>query len=475
MSANVANLIVLAVVLLLCYKNPRLGVLGSFLLLLGFPLSFSFFGFSFGAGEKYLPNIAIILSAYTAHYLLRAIRERAIQGLDLAIVAYILVTTVISLLVSGFALNPGVLIRQFAIYPLFYFMGRTFWSIGGVADDKYSAFRNFLLALGAYMLFFISLEYVTGRNIHAALLASFRDFVGSQVIGDPLQLLADHLRASYFRALGPQVEASETALVVGISYIAYLSWEDGMSFIKRAVRIVMQFLLLGTILLLGTRSVILMLLPLLATKESFGSAARKWRAYAYVLAGVLLLFLVVTDVGGIATGALSTLSRGAYYSERLMEPIAISGRLSAWRDAWSLIRTDFLFGVGVGTPVYVLGPGSSIYTTHNLYLDVLLFQGVVVASVLVLLWAVLIGRSVVLAREYRGHALGEMAVAHLLLVAGMLTFGLASPEKIQLSSLFWFYGGMVAAAKHQMYCVSKNETDRGSELRQHLRARRSSR
>jgi hypothetical protein len=450
MNINLLNLIFIGGTLLYCYKNPRGGILISFLIILGFPATFSYFGFSFGIGEKYLPNIFVIELFYTVYYFFQAGRKGSIEGFDIAIIIYLFIATVVSLLVTEFSLNPGVWVKQFAIFPLFYFMGRVLWMDREHLKENYLSFRNLLLGLGPYMLFFVLLEYFSKINIHTFLLASFKDLVGSVVFSDPSELFKSNLQAYFYRALGPQVEASETALVVCIAFIGYLAWMNVDSPLKRTIRKLMLFLLLAIIVFLATRSVILMLLPLFAIKVVFGGTTKKGVVYFYIFTSAFLFLLVITDLGGIANTILEKFSKTAYYSDRIKNLDTFFSRIWVWEDAWSLIKNHFLFGIGIGTSVYLLGPGASIYTTHNFYLDILLFQGAFVSSLLVILWTALIRRSISVSRKFRRTLLGEVGLTHLMFTFSMLSFGLASPEKIQISSLFWFYGGVVTAGRKQV-------------------------
>lgn len=447
MSSNLINFTAIVLILLYFYRKPSTGILVSFLVILALPTTFSYFGFSFGIGEKYLPNIFLIELFFTFYYFIKAGRRNSIEGCDIALIIYILTVTIISLLVAEFSLNPGVLVKQFIIFPLFYFMGKVFLGEERQIGENYLRFRTILFALGPYMLFFVGLEIFTKTNIHAFLLSYFGEFVGSAVIEDPVQLLMSQLRSSFYRALGPQVEATEAALVTGIAYIGYLSWMNIFSPAKKIIRVLMLFLVLCTIILLSTRSVILMLLPLFTVRVIYGSKTKKWLSFFCVLTSILFLLFMVMDVGGILSTILESISRTAYYSDRLVNPEQILGRLWIWGDAWQLIKDNILFGVGIGVPIYLLGRVGSIYTTHNFYLDILLFQGAFVSCFLIGLWVQLIRRSLYIARNYRGSLFGEIAMAHLLVTVGMLTFALASPEKIQISSLFWFYGGMAASIK----------------------------
>lgn len=81
MNINLLNLIFIVGALLYCYKNLRGGILISFLIILGLPATFSYFGFSFGIGEKYLPNIFVIELFYTVYYFFKP--EEKVQSKDL--------------------------------------------------------------------------------------------------------------------------------------------------------------------------------------------------------------------------------------------------------------------------------------------------------------------------------------------------------------------------------------------------------
>ena len=145
---------------------------------------------------------------------------------------------------------------------------------------------------------------------------------------------------------------------------------------------------------------------------------------------------------------MRSISGTSYYSSRLSD-LSFLDRLYVWKNAFILIKRNMFFGVGLGKPVYLLGGNSSIYTTHNFYLDLLLLQGIIGSVLWLGLFIILTRRSFLIKRKLSKSVLTRAALVHLLLTIIFLFFGLGSPEKIQLSSLWWFYGGMVSYSMHK--------------------------
>jgi O-antigen ligase len=460
MGINLLNLIFIVVFLLFSLKHPKTGVLATFVVLLFLPISFSMFGFSFGEGDKYLPNLFLIASFYALYYFAQAQNKRSVKLLDIAIVLYMVFEVVISLIVSNFTANPGVWFKGFLILPLFYFMGKVFLAENDQPEKGCILIRNLLLAIGPYIIFFSLLEYFSGINIHVTLLYIFKNLVGSQVNIDPTQILEIHLqggfREGFYRLLGPQVESTETALVACISFVAYLSWAGATSVLAKFVRTVILILLLGVIVLNGTRTIIVIVPLVFAAREVFKRMGRKRLVFVFAVAALSIFSLFVVSIAweDLRSAVLQDVSTTPYYSTRLMDISTYLTRISAWKDTLVLIKDNPFFGVGIGTPVYLLGPTSSIYTSHNLYLDILLFQGALGMAMLTTLVTILSRQSLLVMKYMSEAVLGKMALTHILILTVFLTFGLASPEKIQISSLFWFYAGMVSNMSMRQFIAS---------------------
>jgi len=447
MNGNLLNLIFIAVFLLLCFKNAKLGILVVFAIVLGLPLSFLYFGFAFGEGERYLPNIFVVALCFTGFYFIQAARARSIEGFDIAIILFIITGITATLLIEGASFNPGPLIKQFATYPLFYFMGKVFLSESGRTRETYLAFRNLLLAIGPYMLLSMLIEFIAKINFQAVLLSSFSNLVGSQVIADPIQQLDFHLLASFYRILGPQVEPTETALVCMIAIVAYLCWRGTSSNLVKVTRNVMLVLLSIAVVFSASRTALLMIVPVFAAKQILDGALKRWQVALYLIASTLVFLYAVTDPGGFVEAGLRTFYESPFYSSRLMDESSIWGRLEAWEQALRLIKDNFLFGVGEGTPLYLVGSSrSDASTAHNSFLDLLLFHGVLVTGFLVILWGMLLRRSLNALRTFRKELPGQLGLTVLLIMLVYLMLGLFTPDKPQIIYLFWFYGGLLAAA-----------------------------
>jgi len=444
---NLLNLPFIILFLLLCFKSPRAGIIAIFAVVLGLPISFLYFGFALSSGERYIPNIFIISLFYTAYYFTKAVRERSLDLFDIALIAYLLTGLLITVLVEGDAFNPGPWIKQFAIYPLFFFLGKVFLSKRKEMSKSYAAFRWLLLAIGPYMAIFMLLEFFAKINVHATLLSSFANLVGSQVIDDPIQRMNQHLLANFYRILGPQVEPTETALVAVIAIVAYLSWTVGPSSLTKTVRNVVLVLLAVAVLLSASRTALVMVIPILAASQILRGKLKSWQVAVYLIAATFFFVYIVIDPGGFIDAGLRAFYESSFYSSRLMDDMSVSGRLETWQQALRLIKDDFLFGLGLGTPVYLAGVSRyDAYTVHNSFLDLLLFQGVLVTSFLFTLWGILIAKSVVTLRTLRGKLAGDLAFTLLLLAFVYVILGMFTPDKPQMMYLFWFYGGMLMAA-----------------------------
>ena len=422
------------------------------MVVLALPISFSLFGFALGEGEKYLPNLFIITLFYTLFYFVTAQKKRSVELLDIAIILYLLFEIILSVLVSNFTANPGFWVKGYLILPLFYFMGKIFIASKHQSERNYKIFRNLLLIIGPYVVLFSLLEYFTRTSIHIALLTGFRNLVGSHVNLDPAQRLAAHIqggiRLGFYRLLGPQVESTETALVACISGAVYLSWINISSVFYKVTKTIGLLGLVIVIVLTGTRTVIAIVPLVFIAREILDQTKKKWLLYFISLLSLVLVYIILVDWEGLPSLVLRSISGTSYYSSRLSD-LSFLDRLYVWKNAFILIKRNMFFGVGLGKPVYLLGGNSSIYTTHNFYLDLLLLQGIIGSVLWLGLFIILTRRSFLIKRKLSKSVLTRAALVHLLLTIIFLFFGLGSPEKIQLSSLWWFYGGMVSYSMHK--------------------------
>ena len=441
MYTNLVDIVVLVFFMVFCVFKPKIGILSVFGLILFFPVAFSFFGISFGQGQKYLPNVFIIEIFFFIIFLFRK-KNILSDSLDVLIIVYMLLVFLISLFTSKFTLDLGVFVKQFLMFPLFYFMGKIY--ITRPSNDKWlKVFINVLMFLGIYMIFLIIFEYFTKLNIMAFLETNFMKMVGSQVVSDPFNQIRDQIRSNYFRAIGPQLEPTEAALIVFISFVVYLIWQIKRNMKLFFVKEIILFTLFLLIIILGTRTIILMMfVSLLFYFFYLQQNKLKLLRHSFILlfvGGVITLLIYL----GFFNRIFFDFQNSAYFVDRINDEGTIYSRIFAWQFAINQIYSHIIFGVGVGIPIYALDyKGASIFTTHNLFLDDLLFQGFFLFIILIIIWVKLIKNDNKIIKLSKDKFHLKIAKLHILLFVGMIIFGIFSPEKLQISSLFWFIGGI---------------------------------
>ena len=445
MIVNIIDIIFLLPILGYCIRRPIAGIIGSLIIILSVSPFFYTFGIAFGSGAKYLPNLTIVVFAYTLFYFWQAGKRGKLEGLDLALIAYLVAVFAVSLYVSEFTANPGIIVKAFATPLLFYFMGEVFALDEENFQDNYLRLRKYLLLLGPYFIMMILLEYVADFNFFPGLLAHFSDLVGvgENVLFDPLKIYRMVAEASFHRVLGPILEPTETAMVMMMVFTFYLPWTEETSWPK--FRKFVLIMLPALIVLSTSRTVMLATLAVIGAWYAFNYHRNKKALVAYAC-------VVLVLAGFFASGGGERFFQEESYDRpifgRLGAEYTVEGRVEAMKDAWDMAKDHILLGIGVGTEVDILASilyeeGVTGLTVHNFYLDNLLFKGILLSAALAFIYFILIRRSFSLFRLHENEFIGKVALTHLLLTVGMLTFYLATMEKLQIAALFWFYGGMI--------------------------------
>lgn len=427
--------------------RPISGIIYLLILILSVHPFYYVFGFSFGDGERYLSNIIIVVFTYAVFYFLRANILGRIDGFDVGLIIYLVAVFTVSLYASELRANPGIIVKYVFTPTMFYFVGKVFSLDENNFQDNYLRLRKYLLLLGPYYIILILLEYFGGINVFPGLLDRFASSVGASA--NVLYPILNYriVFEAFHRVIGPLLEPTETALVMMIVFIVYLLWNAGGFWRKfRKFNLIMLFAL---IILSTSRASIIATLAVIGVWFVFS-----YRGIERALAICACLVLVLAGI--FSFGAIKESMHEESYVlpifGRLTTERTVEDRIEALEEGWELVKDNILFGFGVGTEVNIMDkiePGSIGLTVHNFYLDNLLFKGVLISAGLLVCYLVLIRRSFLVFRNPGNEFIGNIALTHLLLTVGMLTFYFSTQEKLQIASLFWFYGGMVRGINRQ--------------------------
>ena len=448
MIINIINGILLLLFLIYCYKKPISGIIFCLIVILSQNVFIYSFGFAFGDGEKYLPNITVIVLAYTIGYFYKEFKLGKSDLFDIGFIIYIISIFVMSLYVTEFTSNIGVILKNVAAPMMFYFLGKMF-VINEDIKNNYLKLRKYILILALYFILIAVLELLMGINIFPAILGTFGALVGASEnvfyfdLGEKYESM---VYAGFHRLMGPLLEPTETALVIMIIFVIYLTWTDSNKW--RNYRKIMLITLPCLILMGTTRSVILSTGAIIAAGYMFRHRINKKVMAAF---GCMALVFLGIYFSGVGSSSLQGELEDNPFFGRLVEERNIEARKVAYEEAWALLKDKILLGVGEGIEVDILpakGDPTGL-TVHNYYLDNLLFKGVLLSAALLVIFIILIRVVFILYRRHGNDFIGNIAYTYFLLTVGMLTFYLASHQKLQIASLFWFYGGMLREIRLQ--------------------------
>jgi len=445
MNVNFINFIFVTIFLVYCARRPRNGIIVSLFILLALATPFSSFGFSFGDGGKYLPNIFIVLTFYFVYFIFKNKKYSSFDLVGYLIIIYMALATIGSILVTSSLANIGMMIKRICIAPLFFFCGEVF-ADSETFDSDYKALVHMMLGLGIFMIAFSIIELLFHQNIFAGLLSDFIDMVGSTAFVDPGQIVEAHLRVDFYRLLGPQVESSEMAIVVLLVFLFCLSWHKPESLLGRQLKIIMLIVLPVLVLINSTRSVILLTFVMVIFNYFLLKIREKQRLITFSSGMVLIasgIFIIIIFNITEVLKFMDEMGVNPFFMERVEDDTNIMGRFLVWNEALKIIDQNFWLGVGF-EPLDMPMMGDA-FSVHNYYLDLLVHHGIFLTIFINIIFIILVLRSMKILKEDHTKTNKDVAQIFLMVALTMVIIGLANPEKNQISALFWFFGGLISS------------------------------
>jgi len=217
-------------------------------------------------------------------------------------------------------------------------------------------------------------------------------------------------------------------------------------------RILLMVLIGGMIVLNGTRAVIIAMLAVFLIRPLLIPRLRKY----YVLGGAILFSIGIIFGERIA----HALTESPFYESRISNEETYLTRIYAWQQTIELIQEHPILGIGVGTPLSLFHwEDADMYTTHNFYLDKIVFTGALGSIFFISLIVVILRKAKYLYQNHPQLVIREYAIAYLSVLVGLSIVYMANMEKPTSGCVFWFLSGMIDYLKDMnKYALSSKST-----------------
>lgn len=442
MIGNLFNIILVAGFIILLIRKPMAAILVFLGLVLLLPAQFIQFGFALGEKGKYISNLVLFVCLITGMYFHRMRKEKSISSLiDWMMLVYLGFVFLLTVIVTRESVGLSFIafyFRRFAVVPLFFFVGKYYSLVQKNSEqrDGILTLSKFLVLVGVYISIFGLFEYFTSVNPFAELSRIWTDIVGSQSFQESVTNEALSGQTGFYRYSGVYVESTETPMMLMVILALLGSQKVYDEFRWGVNRIWIVLFLMIMIVLSGTRGVIIAMLLLLLIKVLRNRELRKY----FILVGIIGGFGIFVWSGKIYTA----ISKSSFYESRISNEGTFLVRIFSWQQGFNLFLDHPLTGMGVGTPIDVLGyEDSDVYTTHNYYLDKLVFTGLLSSILFVGLMVFIWRNASQLYKKYKGELFGELAYSFLFLFVGLGIVYMANIEKVSSGSIFWFIAGSI--------------------------------
>ncbi len=447
MIGNLFNIILVTGFIALLVHKPKAAILVFLGLVLFLPAQFIQFGFAFGEKGKYVSNMILFTCLITGKYFHQLRKERSSPSmLDWLLLGYLVFIFSLTFIVTSESIGLSFIaffVRRFAGVPLFFYVGKyyLFTQKEGDVNNGILTLNKFLIIVGIYISVFGLFEFFTSVNPFAELTRIWTTAIGSQSFQESITNEALAEQTGFYRYSGVYVESTETPMMLLVILALMGSQKLYDKFQWGAKRNGIILILIIMIVLSGTRGVIIAMLLLLLIKALLNPELRRY----FVLVGVFVALVAFLWSGKIFTAVYES----SFYESRVSNEATYYGRLFAWQQGFILFVEHPLIGIGIGTPIDVLGfEDADMYTTHNFYLDKLVFTGLCGSLYFIVLMVFIWRNASQVYKKYIGQFVGAYANSFLFVFIGLGIIYLANIEKLSSGGVFWFIAGSIDYIKN---------------------------
>lgn len=439
---NILNSFFIIYIILLVINKPVKAVYIFLSLVLLLPAQFRLFGFSFLGNRGTVDNYTIIGLIFTLRYFyLVSIKKIKISKTDTIILLYIIISLIISSITTTDSLSLNYytfFVKRFMSVILVYFVGKIFFH--SIDDQNYEIKLNNLLKylkfIGIYLASFCMIEYISNYNIFVNITNAFVKITQSKSISsvDLSSLYADYKVIGFYRYLGPFLESTETAIIILLIISLLIPFIEYNNITKKTKNLYLIGLLAFVIFLGSTRAVMFTLFILIVVSVLFNEFPKK--ILFSIIFVSLFIYLINPD------NIIHDFENSAYFYARLNDEGSGLSRLIAGENGIAIFLQHPILGVGVGTPIYALQyKGADINTTHNFYLDRLVWTGILgTLFYLSIIYTIFI-KALLLFKQNNFQKLRRIGLSFILLSISIWTVYLFNMEKITAGTIFWFFAG----------------------------------